>query len=486
MATNKRNQLINKNKMSSPLCIPNNQNSASKTGIAMCFAHPAAYKHRTTRSEQQEIPEMIKYSTQTTAATSSMLTQTAENLKSIFEKNFEQPLILIEKTRAQTFVPASFRVMLRLDANVDTSTLIVFDIDQKIGEGYDNDMIQLEEVEDALLDLGLEHFIYTSHSHTLSAPRFRIVISASRPFYPQEHNTICAAALEQLDEFLGGRLLKVVDPCWKSPSHCYYVYTVHPDRKPWAISFYNPGSPADVDDYKLHQPRYGIETGYKPGAPRKASGQTGARGRSYELNRIVGGMLTSSTEAEIAKRLFEIDNTLHAPNGYFRDPQYPRNRQRPGETPEAAAWRSCVAFTKSHLNSLKRKIRKPADTAIVIKKSTSREPMPTHDALIQIHSVKDQPTTKGGESVLLELIVLSGDHAGRHFWHRLYGEGNHEMAIRISASIKDKIARATKTEIKTIQETTRALGKPVLARIKHKPETGKFPAQNEIGDLHLN
>lgn len=437
-------------------------------------------------SSQQEIPAMIKYATQTTAATNSVLPHAAEGLKSIFERHFEQPLILIEKTKAPTFVPASFRVLARLDENVDTSTLIVFDIDQKIGEGYDNEMIQLEEVEDALLDLELEHFIYTSHSHTIQAPRFRIVISASRPFYPVEHNTICAAVLEQLDEFLGGRLLKVVDPCWKTPSHCYYTYTVRPDRKPFAISFFNPGNPADIDDYKLHQSSYGIEQEYIPGAPRKASGQTGASGRSYELNRIVGGMLTSSSEAKIARRLFEIDNTVHAPNGYFRDPQYPRNRPRPGESAEAAAWRSCLAFARSHLNSLKRKIRKQTDTAIIIKKSTSKEPMPTHDALIQLHSIKNQPTKNGGESILLELIVMSGDHAGRHFWHRLYGEGNHEMAIRISASIKDKIARATNTEIKTIQETTAALGKPIMARIKHKPGTNGFPAQNEIGDLHLN
>lgn len=429
---------------------------------------------------------MIKYSTQTTAATNSVLPQSSLSLKSIFERHFEQPLILIEKTEAPTFIPASFRNMGRLDANVDTSTMIVFDIDQKIGEGCDNDMIQLEDAEDALLDLGLEHFIYTSHSHTIKAPRFRIVISASRNFYPAEHNTICAAILEQLDDFLGGRLLKVVDPCWKTPSQCYYTYTVHPDRKSWAISFYNPGSPADIDDYKLHQSSYGIEQEYKPGSSRKATGATGARGRSYELNRIVGGMLTSSSEAEIAKRLFEIDNTVHAGNGYFRDPQYPRNRPRPGESNEAAAWRSCVAFTRSHLNSLKRKIRKPADTAIAAKKSTCKEPMPTHDALIHLHSIKNQPTKNGGESVLLELIVMSGEHAGRHFWHRLYGEGNHEMAVRISSSIKDKIARATKTKIQTIQETTKALGKPIMARIKHKPGTNGFPAQNEIGDLHLN
>ncbi|MEJ3590987.1 DUF669 domain-containing protein, partial [Pseudomonas bubulae] len=271
-----------------------------------------------------------------------------------------------------------------------------------------------------------------------------------------------------------------------SLSQCYYVYTAHPDRKQFAISFYNPGAPADIDEYKLHQSTYGVETEYRPGAPRKATGLTGTRGRSYELNRILGGMITSSTEEEIAKRLFEIDNTLHAGNEYFRDQQYPRNRPRAGESNEAAAWRSCQLFTKSHINSLKRKARKPINTTIVVKQSESREAMPTHDAMIKIKSAKVGNTKTGAETVLMELQVMSGEHAGRHLWHRLYGAGSHEVAIKISDSIKTKIAKATKLEIPSIQDITKAYDMPILARIKHKPGTNGFPAQNEIGDIHLN
>ncbi|WP_372029854.1 hypothetical protein [Pseudomonas kurunegalensis] len=428
----------------------------------------------------------IKYATQSTASTNFVNFKEATSFKSLFETHFETPLVLVDKSRASTFIPASFRVPTRNDESIQSSSLVIFDVDQKLGLGYDDDMIALEEAEDALLDLGLEHFIYTSHSHTLEAPRFRIVISASRSFHPAEHNTICAAILEHLDEFLGGRLLKVIDPCWKVPSQCYYVYTAHPDRKQFAISFYNPGAPADIDEYKLHQSTYGIETEYKPGAARQATGQTGARGRSYELNRIVGGMITSSTEDEIAKRLFEIDNTLHAGNEYFRDPQYPRNRPRAGETSEAAAWRSCQLFTKSHINSLKRKTRKPIDTAIIDKKADSKEPMPTHDAMIKIRSARVGKTKAGAETVLMELQVMSGEHAGRHLWHRLYGTGSHATAIKISDSIKSKIARATKLEIPTISDITKACDIPMLARIKHKPGTNGFPDQNEIGDIHLN
>lgn len=428
----------------------------------------------------------FQYATQTTASTNTVSPQVAQSFKALFERSFEFPLVLADKSRASTFIPASFRVLTRNDESINTSSLVIFDVDQKLGQGYDDDMIALEEAEDALLDLGLEHFIYTSHSHTLEAPRFRIVIAASRPYYPAEHNTIRAAVLEHLDEFLGGRLLKVIDPCWKVPSQCYYVYTTHPERRQFAISFYNPGAPADIDEYKLHQSTYGIEIEYKPGAQRKATGNTGARGRSYELNRILGGMITSSTEDEIAKRLFEVDNSLHAGNEYFRDPQYPRNRPRAGETKEAAAWRSCQLFTKSHMNSLKRKTRKPVDTTIVVKKSESREAMPTHDAMVKIKSAKFGKTKTGAETVLMELQVMSGEHAGRHLWHRLYGTGSHEVAIKISDSIKTKIAKATKLEIYAISDITKASDIPMLARIKYKPGTNGYPAQNEIGDIHLN
>jgi hypothetical protein len=428
----------------------------------------------------------IKYSTQATATTSEITPVTANSFEHIFEKHFATPEVLVEKTRAKTFIPASFRIQKRCDANIDTSSMIIFDVDQKTGAGYDDDMITLEEAEDALRDLNLEHFIYTSHSHTLAAPRFRIVIAASRSFYLIEHNVICAAMLEELDEFFDGRLLPVVDACWKVPSQCYYVYTVHPERKNQAISFYNPGKPSDIDDLKLRQSIYGIETEYKLGAARIATGRSGERGRSYDLNRILGGMFTSSTEEDIAARLFEHDNTAHAGNEYFRDQQYPRNRPRHVENKEAAAWRSCKLFTKSHINSLKRKCRKQGDVKIVNAKAQSKEPMLTHDAMIKFRSVKNQPTKQGAESVLIEMQVMSGEHAGRHFWHRLYGFGNSEMSVKISNSIKDKIAKATKMEINTLIDVIKAEGKIVSARIKYKPGINGFPAQNEIGDLHLN
>lgn len=428
----------------------------------------------------------IRYATQTTASTNYVSNRSVDSLHTLFKKHFEQPTVLAEKTNAMTFVPASFNIPARSDFNLVSSSLIIFDIDQKLGQGYDADMIALEEIEDALLDLGLEHFLYTSHSHTLDAPRFRVVITPDRPYFHNEHNQVCAAMLENLDKFLDGRLLRAIDPCWRVPSQCYYVYTTHPDRLAHAISFYNPGKPVEVLELKLQQSSYGLSMTYKPGASRIATGNTGARGRSYELNRIVGGMITSATEEEIAKRLFEHDKTEHSDDPYFRDMQYPRNRPRPGESAEDAAWRSCQIFAKSHINSIRRKFKKQVDTAIVVKKSESTEAMPTHDAMIEFRSFNAKPTKSGAETILMELQVMSGEHAGRHFWHRVYGKGSSDVAIKISNATVQKISKATNIQMESIQDLFKASGKKVLARIKHKPGTNGFKAQNEIGDLHIN
>ena len=111
--------------------------------------------------------------------------------------------------------------------------------------------------------------------------------------------------------------------------------------------------------------------------------------------------------------------------------------------------------------------------------------MPTHDAIIKFKSFNSKPTKSGGASVLMELQVMSGDHAGRHFWHRLYGDGNSDMAIKISNSTIQKIAKATKTPMEELQDVIKASGATVMARIKYKPGTNGFKAQNEIGDFHI-
>jgi hypothetical protein len=386
------------------------------------------------------------------------------------------PRVSTEKD-GPTIVPSFFRAPERIAGNVIATSMIFFDIDQT----PEHDQVSLEEVEDALIDLNLEHAVYTSFSNTAACPRFRIAIPLSRPAYPTEYLSVTSALLEQLDEFLDGRLLKVIDGCWRETARCYFNYTVHPDRRAGSISFYNPGNPANTNELKLHMSSYGQDVEYtKKTKPRAPGTSVGAQGRSMELNRILGGMFRSSNEEQITNRLMEVDQEQNPGNQYFRDQTYSRNKPRAGESQDQASWRACKSFVKSHINWLRRKI-KQIDETIVYKKAESTEPMPTHEALIQLKSVKDQKTSKGGDSALLEFQVMSGDHAGRHFWHRMYGEGNHPTSIKISQQMIQTLANSSKLPVTSLKDVIKAQGKIVRARIKLNPGTKGFKPQNEVG-----
>ena len=341
--------------------------------------------------------------------------------------------------------------------------------------------MSLEEVEDALIDLGLEHAVYTSYSNTADCPRFRIVLPLDRAIYPDEFLAVSAAALETLDEFLNGRLLKVIDGCWRETARCYYTFTTHPERRNGAISFYNPGEPLNVLDLKLAQSSYGIDAQYsKTMKPRAPGTAVGTQGRSMELNRLLGGLFRSFGEDQNVRKIFAADNELNSGNQYFRDQSYARHKPRPGESSDTAAFRACKSWVKSHMNWLRRKA-KGIDTTIINRQAQSKEPMPTHEALIRLKDFKSGKTKAGGETALAEFETVTGEHAGRHVWHRFYGTGNHPTAIKISGEMLEKLKTATQLPSTKFSDVLKAKDLIVHARIKLKPGTGGFPAQNEIG-----
>ncbi|MGV6393647.1 hypothetical protein ACTUVN_002344 [Pseudomonas caspiana] len=418
----------------------------------------------------------IKFSFQKSAQTSFVVNKEAATFHDLFDRYLSQPRYSEDKD-GQTFVPSFFRAPERIASNVVATSLVIFDVDQK----PEDDIVTLEEAEDALIDMHLEHAIYTSYSNTADCPRYRIVIPISRPVYPEEYLFVAAALLEELDELLDGRLAKVIDGCWRETARCYFTFTVHPDRRNGSISFYNAGRPADADELKLHQSTYAIDNQYtKTQKPRTPGTAVGAQGRSMELNRILSGMFRSTTEQQIVERLMQVDQEMNQGDEYFRDPQYARNKPRAGENQTQASLRSCKSFVRSHLNWLKRKI-KPINGTIVNQKASSKEPMPTHEAMVKLKGIKEQKTKSGGDSTLVEFQLMSGEHAGRHVWHRLYGEGNHPTAIKISKEMIDSLGRSAKLEVGSLKDLIKAEGKIVRARIKNKPGTNGYPAQNEIG-----
>jgi len=421
----------------------------------------------------------IQYATQATAHTQTVHNREAASFKDFYEAVLE-PMRVSEEKVGATFIPSHFRAPSRLAENVVHSSMIIFDIDQKA----DDDQVSMEEVEDVMYDLGLEHAIYTSFSNSEPIQRFRVVIPASRPIYPQEYPYIMSAVVEEMDEFLDGRFSKVIDRCWKNEvSRCYYTFTVHPDRKSGAVSFYNPGHAADIDELKLRQSTYGQDIEYATASKaRKFGSAVGAQGRSMELNRILGGLFRTATEEQITIRIFEADQQMHEVP-YFSDPQYSRNRPRPGESQNAASLRSCRAWVRSHINWLRRKARK-ADFTIINKPGKNVGSVPQHDAVVQVWKAEDQ-TQNGKEKIKLSCKIISGEHAGAIFWHTVFGDGYGKNSIKVSKEMAERASIATKTKIESIKEMTKLSGKIVKARIKLKPGTNGYKDQNEIGAIYI-
>lgn len=418
----------------------------------------------------------IRYSIQATAETSFVKNREAQTFLEFYESVLA-PQRVSESKNGPTFTPSFFRAAKRHAENVIATSFVIFDVDQK----PEDDLVSLEEVEDALIDLGLEHAVYTSYSNSAACPRFRIVLPLDRAIYPDEFLTVSAAALETLDEFLDGRLLKVIDGCWRETARCYYTFTTHPERHNGAISFYNPGEPLNVLNLKLVQSSYGIDAQYtKIQKPRPPGTAVGARGRSMELNRLLGGLFRSFDEDQIGHKIFAADNELNAGNQYFRDQRYARHKPRPGESSDAAAFRACRCWVKSHLNWLRRKA-KGIDTVIINRQAQSKAPMPTHEAMIRLKDFKPGKTKAGGETALAEFEIVSGEHAGRHVWHRFYGQGNHPTAIKISTEMLDKFKTVAKLPSTAFGDVLKARDLIVHARIKLKQGTNGFADQNEIG-----
>lgn len=419
----------------------------------------------------------IRYGIQKQATTSYVSNEESDNFKSFFDKHLAHARLCREKD-GKTFVPSFFRQPKRLESEVSATTMVVFDIDQT----PQDDIISLEEIEDVMLDMCIEHAVYTSFSNTPECPRFRLIIPLSRPAYPSEFKQVAAAMLEELDEFLDGRLAKVVDQCWKEISRCYFTFTVHPDRQNGSVSFYNPGRAADTDELKLRSSSYSLVSDSQSSSCRTGVIGSGAGGRSYELNRLLSAMYKTTSDEEIAQRVFEFDREHHSDKPYFSDHQYSRNRPQPGETQDQASWRACQSFVRSHLGWLRRK-DKNEKFEIIDQRGVNSGPLPPHDAAIMIWKVEDQ-TSSGKQRIKLSCKVMSGKYAGCIFWHTLFGSGYSEKSEKIAEKMAERLGAATKTEVSQPVELTKIVGRIFIGRVKRVAGTNGYPDQNQIGGVY--
>lgn len=80
------------------------------------------------------------------------------------------------------------------DECVEHVSAVVFDVDNK-----KITPLTVQQIEDKLLQLNLKSIIYTTHSHTPQAPRFRLIFPIDKPIKPKQYRSICVNLAKELD-----------------------------------------------------------------------------------------------------------------------------------------------------------------------------------------------------------------------------------------------------------------------------------------------
>lgn len=97
------------------------------------------------------------------------------------------------------------------------------------------------------------------------------------------------------------------------------------------------------------------------------------------------------------------------------------------------------------------------------------------------HIIKSEMTTtkKGGQMLELELEVIDGPMARRHFWDRLNLVNANPQATEIAQRALSAICHAV--GVLRVSDSEQLHFKPMMVSVKVRPASGDFPASNEVG-----
>ena len=92
----------------------------------------------------------------------------------------------------------------------------------------------------------------------------------------------------------------------------------------------------------------------------------------------------------------------------------------------------------------------------------------------------DYVPTKGGTGMILKLTwtILDGEYKGRKVFENLNLENKNPQAEQIAKASFNSILFAC--GIQSVQDSSQLHGKPVLIKVKVKPETAEYSAKNEV------
>ena len=117
--------------------------------------------------------------------------------------------------------------------------------------------------------------------------------------------------------------------------------------------------------------------------------------------------------------------------------------------------------------------------ASAVEPAAPRDILPAGKYIAHIVKSEMSKTSKGGQMLELELEVIDGQFARRHFWDRLNLVNSNPQAVEIAQRTLSAICHAV--GVIKVSDSEQLHFKPMLVTVKVKPAEEKYPAKNEVG-----
>ena len=123
----------------------------------------------------------------------------------------------------------------RADNRVETTSLLVFDIDNK------THTVTQDELERVVRDNGYKAILHSTYSHIPEHPRFRLILAISEPIKPSDHKSV----LLQVSQNLG--ISDFIDNACTNVSRNFYLPRCPKERVKDFVFWSNDGDPVNVE-----------------------------------------------------------------------------------------------------------------------------------------------------------------------------------------------------------------------------------------------
>ena len=139
-----------------------------------------------------------------------------------FVDTLKSPVTLTDKKNGPAMVPAIFSTPYAVNKNVTGITALLLDIELQPGGSHP---MAPADAEKYMAETGLAYCLWTTHSHTPEAPRYRILFPLDGTLAPEHLKRVYGLLVASLEPFSA-----VVDTSCFHPARLFFLPSVHPDR----------------------------------------------------------------------------------------------------------------------------------------------------------------------------------------------------------------------------------------------------------------